>query len=127
MVLDGAARAVGGPLHHHRAPLVRDLASAARGRALLAALLCAMLFVLPFRSSVALRNVLLCATIAGLAALALRGAPWRSWMPARRVLVPILLLAAWCVASTAWSVVPQATARELWPEVVAPLLAFFAF
>jgi O-antigen ligase len=86
-----------------------------------------MLFVLPFRSSVALRNVLLCATIAGLAALTLRGAPWRSWMPARRVLVPILLLAAWCVASTAWSVVPQATARELWPEVVAPLLAFFAF
>jgi len=86
-----------------------------------------MLFVLPFRSSVALRNVFLCATLVGLIALALRGAAWRPWIPARRLLAPILLLAGWCVASVAWSVVPAATARELWPEVAAPLLAFLAF
>jgi O-antigen ligase len=132
MVLARAAAAIGGPVLDARAPLVRDLAPRpalaappARSRTLAAGLLAVFLFVLPFASNVALRNALL----VGCAALlvhASRGAA-RQALPPPRVLVPVLALAAWCLLSVAWSVTPAASARELWPELGAPLLAFLVF
>lgn len=113
---------------------MRDLAGAASprgagGRLQAAAivLLCVFLFVLPFRSSVALRNVALWGAVLLLAFPAWRAGTLRSLAPPRRLLLPVLLLAGWCVLSVAWSVDRGASAMELRPEVLTPLAAFLAF
>jgi O-antigen ligase len=92
------------------------------------ALLTAFLFVLPFSSSVAARNVFL-----GLAILCLLFAAATDSdrpgdrLPPLRVLLPIACWSLWCVASVAWSVEPAYSASELRPGLLYPALAFLVF
>ena len=102
--------------------------AARRWRTLAAWLLVAFLAVLPFRSSVALRNVALWSAVAALviAAWHARDA-WRSWLPTARIAWPLAAWTAWCALSVAWSVSPAESATELRPELFTPLAAFLAF
>jgi len=91
-------------------------------------LLSAFLLVLPFTSSVALRNLSLSA--AGLiltAALVVRRESWRRHLPPARVLLPIGCWFAWCAASVAWSQDPAYSAAELRPALLPTLAAFLVF
>ncbi len=102
--------------------------NAARARAAASGLLCAFLAVLPFSSSVALRNVAM--ALAGIAAitwLVTRGGGWRSSFPPLRVLLPVFCWSAWCLLSLAWSVDPAYSAAELRPGLLPTLGAFLLF
>jgi O-antigen ligase len=91
------------------------------------AFLAAALFVLPFSSSVALRNGLLgLAAASVLYALARTGLP-APRLPPRRVLLPVLAWGAWCIASVAWSIEPAYSRGELRPELLYPFAAFLLF
>lgn len=92
------------------------------------ALLAAFLFVLPFSSSIAARNVFL-----GLAILCLLFAAATDSnrpgdrLPPLRVLLPIACWSLWCVASVAWSLEPAYSASELRPGLLYPAFAFLVF
>ncbi|HUP30883.1 MAG TPA: O-antigen ligase family protein [Usitatibacter sp.] len=91
-------------------------------------LLCAFLLVLPFTSSVAVRNVTLSA--AGLilaAAIIVRREAWHHHVPPARVLLPIGCWFAWCAASVAWSQDPAYSAAELRPALLPTFAAFVVF
>lgn len=90
-------------------------------------LLAAFLFVLPFSSSAALRNIFLGLAVLALACAAAKGALARPRLPPWHVLVPLLAYSAWCVASIAWSVDPAYSRGELRPGLLYPLIAFLAF
>lgn len=91
------------------------------------AFLAAALLVLPFSSSVALRNGFLALAAASvLHALATKGVPGPR-LPPRRVLVPMLAWGAWCIASLAWSIEPAYSRGELRPELLYPFAAFLLF
>jgi O-antigen ligase len=96
-------------------------------RAVLAAF-AAMLIVLPFASSVALRNGFLALGAIGLAIVLVRrrevpSMPREMWW----ILAAACAWAAWCIASTAWSIDRTYSAGELRPELLPPLLAFLCF
>lgn len=91
------------------------------------AFLAATLFVLPFSSSIALRNSFLALAAASvLYALATTGLP-APRLPPRRVLVPMLAWGAWCIASLAWSIEPAYSRGELRPGLLYPFAAFLLF
>lgn len=93
-----------------------------------AAALSAYLFVLPVRSSVAMRNSLLWGAVLLLAIhFARRRREWAGTLPPLRLLLPLAAWVTWCVASLAWSVVPRASLDELRPELLTPIAAFLAF
>lgn len=96
-------------------------------RRAVAALLAAFLFVLPFSSNAALRNVLLALAGVLLVRAAAVGAAPRPRLPAWRVLAPMLAYGAWSVASVAWSVEPSYSASELRPGLLYPFVAFLVF
>jgi len=83
-----------------------------------AALLAAFLFVLPFSSTLALRNALLGLGGACLLYAAAKGQLPRPRLPPWRVLLPILAYGAWSVASVAWSVDPAYSRSELRPGLL---------
>lgn len=90
-------------------------------------LLAAFLFVLPFSSNAALRNVLLAlAAVCVLYGIA-KGAGTRPRLPSWRVLAPILAYSAWSAASVAWSVEPAYSLSELRPGLLYPFIAFLVF
>ncbi|HET7730252.1 MAG TPA: O-antigen ligase family protein [Usitatibacter sp.] len=90
--------------------------------------LCAFLGVLPFTSSVALRNVALtAAALCGLAWLWRRRAAWRAHFPAARLLLPIACWSAWSIASVGWSVDPAYSLSELRPGLLPTFGAFLLF
>lgn len=90
-------------------------------------LLAGFLFVLPFSSSVALRNAFLALAGACAVLAAAKGILPRPRLPAARVLAPMLAYGAWCAASVAWSVDPAYSASELRPELLYPFVAFLVF
>lgn len=90
-------------------------------------LLAAFLLVLPFSSTVALRNSLLGLAAACLLYAAFRGQATRPKLPPWRVLLPMLAYGAWSVASVAWSVDPAYSLSELRPGLLYPLVAFLVF
>lgn len=92
-----------------------------------AALLAGFLFVLPFSSSLTLRNSLLGLAAACLLYAAARGQLARPRLPPWRLLAPMLAYGAWCAASVAWSVNPAYSASELRPGLVYPFIAFLVF
>jgi O-antigen ligase len=92
-----------------------------------AALLAAFLFVLPFSSTLALRNALLGLGGACLLCAAARGQLAGPRLPPWRVLLPILAYGAWSVASVAWSVDPAYSLSELRPGLLYPFIAFLVF
>ncbi len=92
-----------------------------------AALLAGFLFVLPFSSSLTLRNSLLGLAAACLLYAAARGRLARPRLPPWRLLLPMLAYGAWCAASVAWSVNPAYSASELRPGLVYPFIAFLVF
>jgi hypothetical protein len=92
-----------------------------------AVLLAAFLFVLPFSSTLALRNSLLGLAAACLLHAAANGRLARPRLPPWRVLVPMLAYGAWSVASVAWSVNPAYSASELRPGLLYPFIAFLVF
>lgn len=92
-----------------------------------AVLLAGFLFVLPFSSSVTLRNSLLGLGAAYLLYAAAKGQLPRPRLPPWRLLVPILSYGAWCAASVAWSVNPAYSISELRPGLLYPLVAFLVF
>lgn len=96
-------------------------------RTAVAWLLAAFLFVLPFSSSVALRNALLALAAAGILYGVAKGVATRPRLPPGRVLAPILAWSAWSVASVAWSADPAYSIPELRPGLLYPLVAFLAF
>ena len=89
--------------------------------------LAAALFVLPFTSSVALRNGFMALAAACLLWAASRGGLARPRLPPWRVLAPMLAWGAFCVASLAWSNDPAYTRSELRPELLYPFAAFLLF
>ena len=89
--------------------------------------LAAALLVLPFTSSIALRNGFLALAAACVLASQALGGLARPRLPAWRVLAPMLAWGGWCVASVAWSVEPAYTLSELRPELVYPFVAFLLF
>lgn len=89
--------------------------------------LAAALFVLPFTSSVALRNGFMALAAACLLWAASRGGLARPRLPPWRVLAPMLAWGAFCVASLAWSHDPAYTLAELRPELLYPFAAFLLF
>jgi O-antigen ligase len=91
------------------------------------ALLAAFLFVLPFSSTLALRNSLLGLGAACLLYAAATGRAARPRLPPWRVLAPMLAYGAWSAASVAWSVNPAYSLSELRPGLLYPLVAFLAF
>lgn len=102
--------------------------SGARLRLAAVAFMGIFLFVLPFSSSVALRNVALGAgTLCAIAWLARERIDWRSRMPPRRVWLPIACFAAWSIVSLAWSVDPAYSLSELRPGLFPTLGAFLLF
>jgi O-antigen ligase len=91
------------------------------------ALLAAYLFVLPFSSTLALRNSLLGIAAACLLYAAATGRATRPRLPSWRVLAPMLAYGAWSVASVAWSVNPAYSLSELRPGLLYPFVAFLVF
>ncbi len=91
------------------------------------ALLAAFLFVLPFTSSVALRNLFLALAAACAMFEAAKGLAAMPRLPPWRVLAPMFAYGAWSVASLAWSIEPAYSASELRPELLYPFAAFLAF
>lgn len=97
-------------------------------RTAVAALLAALLLVLPFASSVALRNVALWTAAALVLATFIKHPQlWMERRPPARVWLPLACWSAWCVGSIAWSVDPALSATELRPELFTPLSAFLLF
>lgn len=92
-----------------------------------AALLAAFLFVLPFSSTLALRNALLGLGGACLLYAAAKGQLARPRLPPWRVLLPMVAYGAWSVASVAWSVDPAYSLSELRPGLLYPFIAFLVF
>lgn len=92
-----------------------------------AALLAAFLFVLPFSSTLALRNTLLGLGGACLLYAAAKGQLARPRLPPWRVLLPMVAYGAWSVASVAWSVDPAYSLSELRPGLLYPFIAFLVF
>jgi len=102
--------------------------SAERLRAAAVAFMGVFLFVLPFTSSVALRNVALtAAALCALAWLARSRVDWRTRMPPRRLWLPIACFSAWSIVSVAWSVDPAYSLSELRPGLLPTLGAFLLF
>ncbi len=102
--------------------------SAGRARAAATSLACVFLAVLPFSSSVALRNVAMAlAGIAGITWLVKRSGDWRCAFPAARILLPIACWTSWCLLSLAWSVDPSYSLTELRPGLLPTLGAFLLF
>ena len=91
------------------------------------ALLAAFLFVLPFSSTLALRNSLLGLAAACLLYAAATGRATRPRLPSWRVLAPMLAYGAWSAASVAWSVNPAYSLSELRPGLLYPFVAFLVF
>ncbi len=91
------------------------------------ALLAAFLFVLPFSSTLALRNSLLAIAAACLLYAAATGRATRPRLPSWRVLAPMLAYGAWSAASVAWSVNPAYSLSELRPGLLYPFVAFLVF
>ncbi|HEX5628330.1 MAG TPA: hypothetical protein VFX72_02065, partial [Usitatibacteraceae bacterium] len=91
------------------------------------ALLAAFLFVLPFSSTLALRNSLLAIAAACLLYAAATGRATRPRLPSWRVLAPMLAYGAWSAASVAWSVNPAYSLSELRPGLLYPFIAFLVF
>ncbi len=108
---------------------MRHLGAAAKPASLraAAALLLAFLFVLPFSSSLTLRNTLLALAAACLLHAASRGQGARPRLPPARVMAPVLAYGAWCVASVAWSVDPAYSLSELRPGLLYPFVTFLVF
>jgi O-antigen ligase len=92
-----------------------------------AALLAAFLFVLPFSSSLTLRNTLLALAAGCVLYAAARGQGARPRLPPWRVLAPILAYGAWSVASVAWSVDRAYSISELRPGLLYPFITFLVF
>lgn len=104
------------------------MVSAQRARAAATGLACVFLAVLPFSSSVALRNVAM--TLAGLAGitwLVKRAGDWRCAFPPARILFPIACWSTWCLLSLTWSVDPAYSLEELRPGLLPTLGAFLLF
>lgn len=87
----------------------------------------ALLFVLPFSSSAALRNALLAIATACVLHEAVRGTAAAPRLPPWRVLGPFLAWSAWSLASVTWSVDPAYSISELRPGLLYPLVAFLVF
>jgi O-antigen ligase len=92
-----------------------------------AAFLAAALFVIPFTSSIALRNGFLALAAATLLVSAAKSDRPRPRLPPWRVLAPMLAWGGWCIASVAWSVEPAYSLSELRPELLYPFIAFLLF
>ena len=92
-----------------------------------AGLLAAFLFVLPFTSSVTLRNSLLGLAAACALYAAAKGFVTRPRLPPWRVLAPIVAWTSWCIVSVAWSIEPAYSVSEFRPGLLYPLIAFLLF
>lgn len=100
----------------------------ARLRIAALSLMCVFLTVLPFSSSVALRNIALVAGgAAALAWIAGTRRESRDRLPPGRVLIPLACWWFWCAASVAWSVDPGYTLSELRPSLLPGIAGFLLF
>jgi O-antigen ligase len=90
-------------------------------------LLAAALFVLPFSSSIFVRNLCLSLALAGFVWQVVSGAKVRDLIPAPRLLLPIACWSLWCVASAAWSIEPDYSLGEMRPGLLYPAATFLLF